>query len=358
MPKQTTDEVSTTVRPRWKAQVRPDPPEAAPNPQQATSPPATTQPDNSGKGQADEAKAIKEVRLGEPAVVVDHASKLYLADVTRGDARKNASFAEKAAHLLLRRPYKQRVWALQGVTFAARTGESVGLLGTNGAGKSTLLRLIAGVESPSQGAVYARSQPTLLGVNAALVPHISGYKNIELGCLALGLTPEEVHEYAPRIIEIADLGDAINRPMRTYSSGMRARLRFAINVAIHPDILLIDEALGTGDATFMSRSEEVLTEIRENAGTIFIVSHAPQTIERICTRGIWLHQGRIIADGPAQEIGYLYRQWTWSVSKGYLKRAERILSVRQRRYRKENVIFDQGRDYMPASHIKAGWFRR
>ncbi len=265
------------------------------------------------------------VVLGEPSVVIDDVHQVYRTETSAQSARQAASLVQRIAHGVFRRPIRQDVHAVDGVSFVARTGESIGILGLNGSGKSTLLRMIAGVEPPTSGRVYARSQPTLLGVSAALVPDLSGMRNIELGCLAMGLTPEETRAVTPAIVELAGIGDSIHRPMRTYSSGMGARLRFAINAASRPDILLIDEALGTGDATFKKKSEDILTEIRRDAGTVFLVSHAAQTIEEMCTRAIWLHHGRMIADGPAYETARAYRYWAWKVAKGEDQEAQRVL---------------------------------
>ncbi len=266
------------------------------------------------------------VELGEPSVVVDGVHQIYQAETTDREARARAGVWQRLSHSLFRRPITQEVHAVNDVSLVARTGESIGILGLNGSGKSTLLRMIAGVEPPARGRVYARSQPTLLGVSAALVPDLTGIRNIQLGCLAMGLSLEETRVVTPAIVDLAGIGDSVYRPMRTYSSGMGARLRFAINAASRPDILLIDEALGTGDATFKKKSEDVLTEIRRDAGTVFLVSHAAQTIEEMCTRAIWLHQGRMIADGPAYETARSYRYWAWKVAQGEDEEAAAILA--------------------------------
>lgn len=149
----------------------------------------------------------------------------------------------------------------------------------------------------------------LLGVNAALVPDLSGEQNVRLGCLAMGLSPEETERLIPDVVDLAGLGKAIHYPMKTYSSGMGARLRFAIAAAANPKILLIDEALSTGDAAFKERSERRMEELRAHAGTVFVVSHAAQVIEEICTRAIWLDRGRVVLDGPAVETARRYRSW-------------------------------------------------
>lgn len=220
---------------------------------------------------------------------------------------------------------KVLVRALAGVSLAARRGESIGIIGTNGSGKSTLLRMIAGLEVPTVGQVLASSGPVLLGVNAALVPEMSGEQNARLGCLAMGLSPAEAEEALPGIFELAGIGKSIYLPMRSYSSGMGARLRFAIAAAAQPQVLLIDEALSTGDAAFKERSKERMDQMLAEAGTVFLVSHAAQTIEEMCTRAIWLHKGRVVLDGPAAETARRYRWWAWNVAKGELEKAQDIL---------------------------------
>lgn len=205
---------------------------------------------------------------------------------------------------------------LRGVTMAAREGEMVGLVGLNGSGKSSLLRVLAGLQPATSGTVVASAQPQLLGVSAALVPELSGEENIWLGTLAMGMTPDDAYFAKERIEDLAGLGEAIKQPMNTYSSGMGARLRFAISVAADPEILMIDEALSTGDASFAERSKEAMQSLIARAGTVFLVSHAAKTIEDMCTRALWLDAGTLIADGPADEVANMYRYYAHSVALG------------------------------------------
>lgn len=266
------------------------------------------------------------ITIGPPSVVVHDVHKTYTTALSpSSDGNGKAGSLVRFGRRVFRRDRSTKVHALRGVSLVARSGEAVGLLGSNGAGKSTLLRMIAGIEKPTSGTILVGAKPMILGVQAALVPALSGSRNIELGCLAAGLSPAQVQEIKPRIAELADIGEAINRPMRTYSSGMSARLRFAMNVAMRPDILLIDEALGTGDAAFAAKSKMITTEILENAGTIFLVSHAAQTIEKMCSRAVWLHKGEIIAEGPAKETAREYRLWAWSMANGEREKADAIL---------------------------------
>ena len=209
-----------------------------------------------------------------------------------------------------RRPVsvKREVHALRGVSFVARQGESIGVIGKNGAGKSTLMRAIAGLLPPNAGSVYADGQPTMLGVSSALMQALPGSRNVELGLLALGLTPAEVKERYQSVVEFSGIGSAINMPMNTYSSGMSARLKFAIASAVTHEILLIDEALSTGDGEFVKRSSARIQHLRDEADTIFLVSHSMGAIRSACNRVIWLDEGKILADGAPDDVVPEYEQ--------------------------------------------------
>jgi teichoic acid transport system ATP-binding protein len=206
----------------------------------------------------------------------------------------------------------REVHAVKGVSFTAWEGEAIGLIGSNGSGKSTLLRTIAGLLPTDRGAVYTSGQPTLLGVNAALISDLSGERNVTLGCLAMGMTKAQVRENSAGIIEFSGInerGDFGSLPMRTYSSGMSARLRFAIAASKNHDVLLIDEALATGDAHFRRRSEARVRELRETAGTVFLVSHQIGSIRDTCERTIWLESGVIRMDGTTDEVVPEYEKY-------------------------------------------------
>jgi teichoic acid transport system ATP-binding protein len=194
------------------------------------------------------------------------------------------------------------VHALKGVSFDAYEGDAVGVIGSNGSGKSTLLATIGGLLTPTSGRVLVAEEPKLLGVGATLLPAASGYRNIRLGCLALGMSSADVEERIEEIIEFTELGDAIHRPLRTYSSGMRARLHFAIATSVRPRILLIDEALGVGDRRFRKKSAERIGELLDGAGTLMFVSHGLGEIRRQCNRAIWIEQGVLRADGPVGAV--------------------------------------------------------
>ncbi|GGX27452.1 ABC transporter ATP-binding protein [Streptomyces chryseus] len=203
----------------------------------------------------------------------------------------------------------REVHAVKGVTFVAHKGEAIGLIGSNGSGKSTLLKAVAGLIPPARGRVYTRGQPSLLGVNAALMNDLTGERNVVLGGLAMGMTRRQVRERYQRIVDfsgIDDKGDFSTLPMRTYSSGMAARLRFSIAAARSHDVLMIDEALATGDAAFQRRSKARIAELRATAGTVFLVSHHHRTVTETCDRALWLEAGTLRMDGPAADVVAAY----------------------------------------------------
>lgn len=242
--------------------------------------------------------------IGPAMVVAQDAHVVY-----RVYEDRRAGFREVVASGLRQRAHRE-IHAVRGVSLTAYGGEVVGVIGPNGSGKSTLLRALAGLLPVTAGAVYARSQPALLGVGAALQSGLSGRRNIVLGCLAVGMSRREVNERMDDIIAFSGLEDFIDMPMRAYSSGMRARLQFAIATAVTPEILLLDEALAVGDREFRQRSKERIRALKDMAGTVFLVSHSLGEIRKLCTRVIWLAKGEIVVDGDPTEVTGSYERAT------------------------------------------------
>ncbi|MCL2794547.1 MAG: ATP-binding cassette domain-containing protein [Microbacteriaceae bacterium] len=257
-------------------------------------------------------KRVERKELGSPSVIVDDVHITYRVFGARrgGTTQAKTSLINRA--ISAGRPDTgpiTEVKAVRGVSFIAHHGESVGILGTNGSGKSTLLRAIAGLLPPTKGRVFVSAEPALLGVNAALLPRLTGERNITVGGLALGLNAREVRERTPAVADFAELGDFLYLPMSSYSSGMGSRLRFAISTMQTPDILMIDEALSTGDASFRKKSTERIEQIRDGAGTVFFVSHSLGAVRAMCTRALWIEKGQLVADGDVDEVCDAYHDF-------------------------------------------------
>ena len=245
-----------------------------------------------------ESTEVKVADTRTPAVIVDDVHVEYKVLATG----KRVKESETGRKLLQRGRKTRRVHALKGVSFVAHEGESIGVIGTNGSGKSTLMRAIVGLTPTTKGSIYASSRPAMLGVGAALLRDLSGERNVMLGGLALGMSLNEITEQSDEIIDFAGIRDFIQYPMRTYSSGMTARLKFAIATARTHEILIVDEALGVGDRDFRKRSEDRIREIRDAAGTVFLVSHSMKSIRDTCDRVIWIHKGDMMMDGDPDEV--------------------------------------------------------
>ncbi|GGL11100.1 ABC transporter ATP-binding protein [Streptomyces flaveus] len=250
-----------------------------------------------------------------PTVIADRVDIVYRVNGT-GAGRGSATAAlnrivrgrkaEQAAGV-------RKVHAVKSVSFTAYKGEAIGLIGTNGSGKSTLLKAVAGLLPVESGRIFTHGQPSLLGVNAALMNDLTGERNVHLGGLAMGMSREQVRERYQEIVEFSGInekGDFITLPMRTYSSGMAARLRFSIAAAKDHDVLMIDEALATGDRSFQKRSETRIRELRKHAGTVFLVSHNNKSIRDTCDRVLWLERGELRMDGPTGEVLAAYEEFT------------------------------------------------
>jgi ABC-type polysaccharide/polyol phosphate transport system ATPase subunit len=194
-------------------------------------------------------------------------------------------------------------WPLRNVSFEIRRGETVGVIGTNGSGKSTLLRLIAGACFPSEGhlAVRGRIAP-LLSLGTGFHPDMTGRECVEVNATTLGLTPQEIRDRMDVIVGFADIGDFMETPLRYYSSGMIARLGFAVAVHTEPDLLLVDEVLSVGDHEFQAKCRDRMFKIQEAGTTILLVSHDHELVTKLCNRALWIRDGGLVADGDPKTV--------------------------------------------------------
>ena len=205
----------------------------------------------------------------------------------------------------------EQFWALRGVGFKLLQGESLAVIGPNGAGKSTLLQVLAGIIRPSEGTVDVRGHVSgLLTLGAGFDSDLSGRENILLGGAFLGLPDPTVQQLLPSIVDYAELGEFIDAPLRTYSSGMRARLGFAIATSIEPDILLLDEVLATGDATFREKSKARVVELVEGAKAVVLVTHDMSWVTEYCNRALLIEKGRVVLEGEPEEVVAVHRKHT------------------------------------------------
>jgi teichoic acid transport system ATP-binding protein len=219
--------------------------------------------------------------------------------------------------------------ALRGVSFNVDKGEIVGVIGLNGSGKSTLSNLIAGVTMPSSGEVKLEGKAALIAISSGLSGQLTGLENIELKGLMLGLTKQQIKEITPKVIAFADIGKFIHQPVKTYSSGMKSRLGFAISVHIDPDILVIDEALSVGDQTFTQRCLDKMNEFKESGKTIFFISHSLSQVKSFCAKALWIHYGEVRGYGEVNEIVDEYQQ--------FLNMYNKLTSEERNRLREESI---------------------
>ncbi len=253
--------------------------------------------------------------MSEEAAVFDHPP-------TDGDVSIDVRDVSKCYHIYARpqdrllqlflgrkRRFYQEFWALKDINLTVRRGESVALIGRNGAGKSTLLQVISGVLQPTAGtaSIQGRIAP-LLELGTSFNPEFTGMENIALSASVLGLTEEQIAERRGAIAAFADIGDFIHQPVRTYSSGMQARLAFAVAAHVDAEVLIVDEILSVGDIAFTQKCTRFIREFRER-GTLLFVSHDTAAVAALCDRAVWLNGGRLIEDGLPKEVTHHYQAW-------------------------------------------------
>ena len=246
---------------------------------------------------------LKHLDLKEDPIVLQDVSIRFLLP-----GERFRTFKDFAIRMLQGKVRFRHHWALRGVSFSVGRGEVLGFIGHNGAGKSTLLRVVARILKPTEGRIIVRGNVSpLLGVGAGFHPELTGRENIFLNGAVLGFSRHEMEEKFDRIVDFAELGEFIDAPLRTYSSGMRVRLGFAVATDTQPDILLIDEVLSVGDSSFREKSAARMQGFFEQGTTILLVSHSLNTIEEMCSRVAWIHQGTLRDIGKTEDIVKAYR---------------------------------------------------
>ena len=247
---------------------------------------------------------------------VDGAPKPdYAIDVERLGVRYNLRLTRQTTvrtsfkNLLKRHEGPTHFWALRDVSFRVVPGESLAIIGPNGAGKSTLLQVLAGIIQPNEGVVDVVGHvSSLLTLGAGFDADLSGRDNIRLAGAFLGIPHRDMEERLPAIVDFADIGEFIDASIKTYSSGMRARLGFAIATAVDPDVLIIDEVLSTGDAVFRAKSKQRIIELTKAAKGIVLVTHDMAWVTEFCNRAMLLDQGHVILEGPPEDVVALHQE--------------------------------------------------
>ena len=242
--------------------------------------------------------------MGKPAIVVEHMSMLFNLNKEKVDNIK-----EYFIKLVTKKLHFTEFWALKDISYTVEKGDRVGVLGFNGAGKSTLLKVIAGVLKPTEGSVKVSGViAPMLELGAGFDLNYSGKENIFLYGATMGYSRKFIEEKYDEIVAFSELGDFINVPVKNYSSGMRARLGFAIATAVEPEILILDEVLSVGDAKFRKKSEAKIRSMFDKGITVLFVSHSVEQVMNICNKAIILDHGKLIAQGEVKEICAQYNE--------------------------------------------------
>lgn len=238
------------------------------------------------------------------AIEVDHVSMLFHLNKERVDNAK-----EYFIRLITRKLHYNKFWALKDVSFKVEKGDRVGVMGFNGAGKSTLLKTIAGVLKPTMGSVKVSGViAPMLELGAGFDMNYSGSENIYLYGATMGFSRKFIQEKYDEIVEFSELGEFIEAPLKSYSSGMKSRLGFAIATAVKPDVLILDEVLSVGDAAFKEKSEQRILDMMSDGVTVLFVSHSTDRVRKLCNKAIILTSGQIVANGEVNEICDLYME--------------------------------------------------
>lgn len=278
----------------------------------------------------------------ESLIVVKHISKKFCRNLRRSMAYGIADLSKNLLGLKpdTRKLRQSEFWALDDVSFELKRGETLGIIGVNGSGKTTILRLLSGIFPPDMGEIHVMGRiGALVAVGAGFHPHMTGRENIFLNGTILGMNKNELQAKFDSIIEFAEIGDFLDAPVSTYSSGMRVRLGFSIAIHCKPDILLVDEVLSVGDLGFRNKSLRHMQEYRENANGVLFVSHNLEQVRILCSRVIILDKGKIVYDGATHEACAQYQEMTRAIRLQGIK-AEQAQQVDEKFHARYSSIDD------------------
>lgn len=256
----------------------------------------------------------------EKSVVVKNVTKKYKL------YKKNS---EKLLDLILPKAYGEEYYALRNVSFEAEKGDVIGFVGVNGSGKSTLSNIIAGIVPPTAGSVEVQGKTALIAVSSGLNTKLTGRDNIELKMLMLGFDKKQIQALESEIIEFSELEKFIDQPVKSYSSGMKSRLGFAISVHIDPDVLIIDEALSVGDKNFAEKCLDKMNEFKAKGKTMFFISHSLGQMKQFCQKALWIEYGEVKAYGPIEDVMPKYEK--------FLKDYKAMSKKEQKKYRQQQM---------------------
>lgn len=260
---------------------------------------------------------LGEQKMGKSIIVKNVSKKYKLYDKP----------SDRLLDLLLPKSYGTDFYALKNVNFEAEQGDVIGFVGINGSGKSTLSNIIAGIVPESSGTVITKGQTSLIAVAAGLKNDLTGRENIELKCLMLGFSKQEIKELEPHIIEFAELEQFIDQPVKSYSSGMKSRLGFSISVNVDPEILVIDEALSVGDRAFADKSLEKMKEFKKKGKTMIFVSHSLGQMKKFCEKILWLEYGTVKDFGTVDDVLPKYE--------AFIKKYKKMTTKEKKQYKKD-----------------------